>query len=250
MKKIFLKPLAAMAVISFTMFSCASSTDTSASTAMDDSTTMSETQTMGGNEQTGYNSTTTTTPGQTSGTDATTSTSGAMDVSSLSMTNEESLSEMFEKVDDTKQLSLVELAEKSSNLSTFAKLVKAAEIDLVLQQGDNEFTVFAPTNEAFANLPAGNLEHLTKPENKVELRQLLAPHFLGAKVSSAQFTSNQRIGLSDDQEIVIGVTGTGNNNITVGGANIVRPNIEASNGIIHVIDAIIQPTAVTPGGVR
>ncbi len=248
MRKMFLKPLAAIAVISFTMFSCASSTDTSASTAMDDSTTMSETQTMGGNEQTGTDNTTTTMPGQT-GTDAMSSAS-SFDVSSLSMTNEESLTEMFEKVEDTKQYGLIELAEQSSNLSTFAKLVKAAEIDMVLQQGDSEFTVFAPTNEAFANLPAGNLEHLMKPENKVELRQLLAPHFLGAKVTSAQFTGNQRIGLSDEQEIVIGVTGTGNNNITVGGANIVKPNVEASNGIIHVIDALIQPSAVSPSGVR
>lgn len=236
MRKKMLKPLAAIAVVSFTMFSCASSTDTMDSTAMDDTTTMSETQTMAGDDQVQYNDT------QVSAGDTDIST----DMSAISTTNEESVGDMFGSIDDTKQHGILDLASQSSNLSTFSRLLRAAEMEVVLQ-GEGPFTVFAPTNEAFANLPSGKLEYLMKAENKIELREMLAAHFLAAKVSTAQFNSSQRIGLSDNQEIVIGVE---NNAVTIGGANIVKPNVEASNGMIHVVDAIIQPTSTGAGGMR
>ncbi|QCR25210.1 hypothetical protein C1N53_21165 [Pontibacter sp. SGAir0037] len=246
-----LKPLAAIAVVSFTMFSCASSNDAMDTTAMNDDTSMSETQTMAGDDQVSSNDTQS---AQTESYSSTDVSGGDLSISEMTLTNDEDIDEMFGDIEETEQYDILELVDKSSNLSTFSKLIKAAELEPALQTG-GPFTVFAPTNEAFANLPAGELENLLKPENKMELRQVLASHFLAAKVSSAQFNNNQRIGLSDDQEIVIGVanagTGAGTaaaaNNITIGGATIVKPNVEASNGMVHVVDAIIQPTATSTG---
>ncbi|WP_241739128.1 fasciclin domain-containing protein [Pontibacter beigongshangensis] len=245
MKKRMLKPLAAIAVISMTMFSCASSNDQMNSTAMDDTTT-SETQRMAGTDeqmdqthQTDMNSDMARTETAT-GSD---SVRYESDVRSggLVLTDDIAYSDMFDEIEDTKQMGVLELARTSSNLSTFIKLVEQADMASALET-EGPFTVFAPTNEAFAALPEGKLEYLMKPENKAELIQTLQSHFLGADVSSVQFSSTQRIGAGDDKYIPIDVTA---NTTTIGGATIVKPDVKASNGVIHVVDAIITPVADT-----
>ncbi|WP_187270008.1 fasciclin domain-containing protein [Pontibacter qinzhouensis] len=223
------------------MFSCASSTDQMDSTAMDD-TTMSETQTMAGtdDQMSGTDTSTEMTGTEATAAGATESLAG-ISSESLAMTDDISYGDMFDEIDDTRQMGVLELAKSNGNLSTFVALVEHAEMATALD-AEGPFTVFAPTNKAFAALPSGKLEYLMKPENKAELIQTLQSHFLGADVSSAQFSSTQRIGAGDNMYIPIDVTA---NTTTIGGATIVKPDVKASNGVIHVVDGIIMPVADT-----
>ena len=93
-------------------------------------------------------------------------------------------------------------------------------------KSDGPFTVFAPTDDAFAALPEGTVEELLKPENKDQLTAILTYHVVAGKVMSTD--------LSDVKIITEG-------GVTVGGANVTTADIEASNGVIHVIDAVIMP---------
>ncbi|MFT2009030.1 fasciclin domain-containing protein [Pontibacter sp. 13R65] len=228
------------------MFSCASSTDQMNSTAMSD-TNMSETQTMAGSDDqmtdsnmSGTNTEATMTDAAATGTESMRQESD-VNSESLTLTDDIAYGDMFSEIDDTKQMGVLDLAKTSSNLSTFVKLVEHADMASALE-AEGPFTVFAPTNEAFAALPNGKLDYLMKPENKAELIQTLQSHFLGADVSSVQFSSTQRIGAGDNMYIPIDVTA---NTTTIGGATIVKPDVKASNGVIHVVDGIITPVADT-----
>ncbi len=159
----------------------------------------------------------------------------------LVLTDEIPYHDMFEEIENTESYNLLALAGTSSNLSTFVELLRTTGMMAALEAGDRSFTLFAPTNEAFAALPAGKLEYLLKPENRVELIDLLNAHILPSEVSSAQFNSSQRITLEDGRIVPITVN---NQTITIGGATVVKDNIEASNGVIHVVDAIVTPTEV------
>jgi uncharacterized surface protein with fasciclin (FAS1) repeats len=99
--------------------------------------------------------------------------------------------------------------------------------------------VFAPTDEAFAALPPGTLEHLLEPENKAKLQRILTHHVVPGKVMASDVVKLR------SAETVSGDTlkiGTQNDGVTVGNANVVKTDIAASNGVIHVIDAVILPT--------
>lgn len=207
MKIKMLKPIAVVLAAGF-LFGCASSSETTDATAMEETTTMSETQTMAGDEALDTDVTTDVTTADTMGADV-----------------------------ETNAMTIIDAANTRSDISTFMSLIEAAGISTALQ-GQGEFTMFAPTNEAFEKLPAGQLEYLKKPENKTELIKVLQPHFFGAKVTTAQLQNNQRIQIAENDYIDVSV-GTGANNITIGGASIIEPNIEASNGVIHVVDRVL-----------
>ncbi|MCC9168511.1 fasciclin domain-containing protein [Pontibacter harenae] len=233
MRKRMLKPIAAMAVVATTLFGCASSNDSMDNTTAMEGTSMSQTETMGGNDA---SETTVMAPVAVA----------AVPIATLNLTNTEDVGDMFENIDDTEKYDAFELAKKSPNLSTFVTLIKQANLVSDLERLE-EYTLFAPTNEAFANMPEGRLEMLLQPDNKAQLMQFMQHYILPSEVSSAQFNSTQRISLSENGERYIPVDVRMNGTVTtIGGAQIIKSDIQASNGRIHVIDGIITP--VETGG--
>lgn len=212
MKMRFLKPAALVFAAGF-MYSCASTNDSMDTTAMDETTTISQTETM-------------------AGTDAT------MDTE-VTTTTETSTTDMTVDADaDISSMAILDAAGTRSDISTFMELINSANIARAFEQ-QGEFTMFAPTNEAFEQLPAGQLDYLKKPENRNELIQVLQAHIISGKVTTGQMQSNQRIQIGEDDYIEIGTAAANPNAFTIGGANIVESNIEASNGVIHVVDRVL-----------
>jgi uncharacterized surface protein with fasciclin (FAS1) repeats len=100
--------------------------------------------------------------------------------------------------------------------------------------------VFAPTNEAFAALPAGTLESLLKPENKDQLVQILTYHVVSGKVMSTDLKDGMKAKTVQGSEVKIGVSKDG---VTVNDAKVTKADVGASNGVVHVIDKVILPPA-------
>ncbi|USH03594.1 fasciclin domain-containing protein [Grimontia kaedaensis] len=131
---------------------------------------------------------------------------------------------------------IVEIAAGNPDFSTLVAAVKAAGLVETLQ-GPGPFTVFAPTNEAFAKLPAGTVESLLKPENKNQLVAILTYHVVPGKVMASDV-----VGLSEAKTVQGSkVKIDSSNGVKVDNANVVATDIEASNGVIHVIDSVIIP---------
>ena len=133
---------------------------------------------------------------------------------------------------------IVDVAASNSNFSTLVAAVKAADLVDALK-GDGPFTVFAPTNEAFAALPEGTVESLLKPENKEQLIQVLTYHVVPGKVMAADIAegANEVAMLQGTSSEVV----KGGSGVTIDGANVVSADVAASNGVIHVIDKVILP---------
>ena len=132
---------------------------------------------------------------------------------------------------------IVALAASTEFLSTLVAAVKAGDLVGVLT-GDGPFTVFAPTNEAFAALPAGTLEMLLKPENKAKLVAILTYHVVPGKVMSTDLSNGMKAGTANGAEVMITIK---DGKVMVNGANVTAADIAASNGVVHVIDAVILP---------
>lgn len=131
---------------------------------------------------------------------------------------------------------IVALAMETESLSTLVAAVKAGDLVATLQ-GEGPFTVFAPTNEAFAALPEGTLESLLKPENKDQLVSILTYHVVSGKVMSTDLSDGMKATTVNGAEITITTTG----GAKVNGANVAAADVEASNGVVHVIDQVILP---------
>lgn len=123
----------------------------------------------------------------------------------------------------------------ANNFSTLVAAVTAADLVETLS-GEGPFTVFAPTDEAFAALPAGVLDALLLPENKAVLAQILTYHVVSGKVMAADVTDGD-VPTVEGNTIALS-TAMG---VTVNGANVVAADVEASNGVVHAIDAVILP---------
>jgi uncharacterized surface protein with fasciclin (FAS1) repeats len=141
--------------------------------------------------------------------------------------------------DNTGNQDIVDTAVEAGSFQTLAKALQAADLVDTLK-GPGPFTVFAPTDEAFAKLPAGTLDDLLKPENKDKLRAILAYHVVAGKVPSAKVVTLSSAKTVNGQEVKITATG---GNVMVNNAHVVKADIPASNGVIHVIDAVILPDA-------
>lgn len=158
---------------------------------------------------------------------------------------------LFENVDDTESQDLLSLARTEPGLSTFVDLVDLSGLSasfMVAGNEDQEFTLFIPTNQAFENLPADRLEYLRDPQNRSELVKVINAHILPNEVPLIGFESNQIITTAGENEIPVSTEMNGTQ-VFIGGAEIVKPDIEASNGIIHIVDGVIEPgefTNVTP----
>jgi uncharacterized surface protein with fasciclin (FAS1) repeats len=132
---------------------------------------------------------------------------------------------------------IVDTAVAAGSFKTLAKALQAADLVQTLK-GAGPFTVFAPTDEAFAKLPAGTLETLLKPENKPKLQRILKAHVVAGKVMAADVVKvSPAKAVSGDTLRIAARDGE----VTVDGAKVVKTDIAASNGIIHVIDSVILP---------
>ena len=134
--------------------------------------------------------------------------------------------------------SIVELAAGNDNLSTLVAAVKAAGLVGVLS-GDGPYTVFAPTNAAFAKLPEGTVESLLKPENKDQLTAILAYHVVSGKVKAADVIKLDSAKTIEGRSVTISATDEG---VKVDAANVIVTDIAASNGVVHVIDSVLLPS--------
>lgn len=158
-------------------------------------------------------------------------TSTAEEVEETAMEEAEAASEEAAEAKD-----IVSLAVETEALSTLVAAVQAGGLVEILQ-GEGPFTVFAPTNEAFAALPEGTLESLLDPANKDQLVAILTYHVVPAKVMSGDLTDGQTAATVNGSEVAIGV-GEG---VTVNSANVAMADVMASNGVVHVIDQVLLP---------
>ena len=133
---------------------------------------------------------------------------------------------------------IVDVAVGAGNFTTLVAAVTAADLVETLS-GTGPFTVFAPTDEAFAALPAGVLDALLLPENKAVLAQILTYHVVSGTVMAADVTDGD-VATVEGQNITLS-TASG---VTVNGANVVAADVLASNGVIHAIDDVILPPGV------
>lgn len=131
---------------------------------------------------------------------------------------------------------IVDTAVEAGSFSTLVAAVEAAGLVETLK-GDGPFTVFAPTDDAFAALPDGTVEDLLKPENKDKLTSILTYHVVPGKVMSGDLSNEMMAATVEGTEVKIMTEG----GVTVQGANVVTADVEASNGVIHVIDTVIIP---------
>lgn len=131
---------------------------------------------------------------------------------------------------------IVDTAVGAGSFTTLVAAVEAAGLVDTLK-GEGPFTVFAPTDDAFAALPEGTVETLLKPENKDQLVSILTYHVVPGKVMSTDLSNNMMATTAQGGDVTIMTEG----GVTVNGANVVSADIEASNGVIHVIDAVIIP---------
>src|SRR6056297_2963006 len=132
---------------------------------------------------------------------------------------------------------IVDIAAGNDSFSTLVAAVQAADLVETLK-GEGPFTVFAPTDDAFAALPEGTVESLLLPENVDQLVAILTYHVVPGAVMSTDLSDGMMATTVQGSDVTIGTMG----GVTVNGANVVAADIEASNGVIHVIDAVILPT--------
>ncbi len=131
---------------------------------------------------------------------------------------------------------IVAVASSSGSFNTLVAAVKAAGLVETLQ-GAGPFTVFAPTDEAFAKLPKGTVEELLKPENKAKLVAILTYHVVAGKVMAAD-VKTMKAKTVNGQSLDVKVT---DGAVTVDNAKVVKTDVAASNGVIHVIDTVVLP---------
>ena len=134
-------------------------------------------------------------------------------------------------------LDIVDTAVSAGQFNTLVAAVEAADLVTTLK-GDGPFTVFAPTDEAFAALPEGTVENLLKPENKDQLIAVLTYHVVPGKIMSSDIAGTATM-VESVQGSELDVNAT--DGVTVDGATVVTADIETDNGVIHVIDRVVLP---------
>lgn len=133
---------------------------------------------------------------------------------------------------------IVETAIEAGSFKTLVAAVTAAGLAETLQ-GDGPFTVFAPTDEAFAKIPAATLTDLLKPENKEKLAGILTYHVVAGKVTAADVVKLTSAKTVNGQEVKIDAA----DGVKINNATVTTADVETSNGVIHIIDAVLLPSA-------
>jgi uncharacterized surface protein with fasciclin (FAS1) repeats len=131
---------------------------------------------------------------------------------------------------------IVAVASSAGSFNTLVAAVKAAGLVETLQ-GKGPFTVFAPTDDAFAKLPKGTVEDLLKPENKEKLVAILTYHVVSGKVTAAD-VKTMKAKTVNGKELSLKVA---DGKVSVDNANVVKADVMANNGVIHVIDTVVLP---------
>jgi uncharacterized surface protein with fasciclin (FAS1) repeats len=131
---------------------------------------------------------------------------------------------------------IVVVASGAGSFNTLVAAVKAAGLVETLQ-GNGPFTVFAPTDDAFAKLPSGTVENLLKPENKAQLVAILTYHVVPGKVMASDVKTMKAKTVNGKELNIVVADGK----VTVDKANVVKTDVAANNGVIHVIDAVMLP---------
>ena len=134
-------------------------------------------------------------------------------------------------------MNIVETAQATPDLSTLVDAVVAADLAETLS-GEGPFTVFAPTNDAFAALPPAELERLLKPANKDELAKILTYHVVAGDVMAADLSDGQKVETVEGQDLTVTIDG---DKVMINDAQVIQPDIETSNGTVHVIDGVLLP---------
>ncbi len=132
---------------------------------------------------------------------------------------------------------IVSTAESAGQFTTLVTALKAAGLASTLQ-GPGPFTVFAPTDAAFAKLPAGTVESLLKPANKKKLANILTYHVISGNVKAADVATMTTAKTVNGQSVAISVNGS---TVKINDATVIKADVDASNGTIHVIDTVLMP---------
>jgi len=156
----------------------------------------------------------------------------------LSACGSDSEETMDTATEETTVGTIVDVAVGAGNFTTLVAAVTAADLVETLS-GTGPFTVFAPTDEAFAALPAGVLDALLLPENKALLAQILTYHVVSGMVMAADITDGDVATVEGSNVMLVTTSG-----VKVNDANVVTADVAASNGVIHAIDAVILPPGV------
>ena len=159
----------------------------------------------------------------------------ALTLSACSSDSEETMDTAAE---ETTVGTIVDVASGAGNFNTLVAAVTAADLVETLR-GTGPFTVFAPTDEAFAALPAGVLDALLLPENKEILVKILTYHVVSGMVMAADITDGDVATVEGSNVMLVTTSG-----VKVNDANVVSADVPASNGVIHAIDAVILPPGV------
>jgi uncharacterized surface protein with fasciclin (FAS1) repeats len=131
---------------------------------------------------------------------------------------------------------IVEVAAATPSTSTLVTALQAADLTGALS-GDGPFTVFAPVNQAFNNLPAGELDRLLQPGNQAELAQILQLHVVPQRLEAADLQDGQSLTTLEGSSLQVSTAG----GVSVNGATVITADVQASNGVIHLIDEVILP---------
>jgi uncharacterized surface protein with fasciclin (FAS1) repeats len=151
------------------------------------------------------------------------------------------VADLQEEVQEVRQ-NIVALAVATSDLSTLVSAVQAAELVDTLS-GDGPFTVLAPTNAAFAALPAGTLDTLLLPENQADLQGILTYHVIAGNVLSSDLSNGQVVTTVNGETLTVEITDAGVFFVDANGgkAQVTTADVSASNGTVHIIDAVLLP---------
>ena len=142
----------------------------------------------------------------------------------------------------TAEKNIVQLASDTPDLSTLVSAVTAGDLVDTLS-GKGPFTVFVPTNDAFAKVPASVLTALLDPDNKDKLQQLLKYHVASGAVTSSMLKNNEQIPTVEGSDLTVKIDtdDAGSTTVMINDAKVVTADVTASNGVVHVIDAVLIP---------
>ncbi|MBC5991407.1 fasciclin domain-containing protein [Pontibacter cellulosilyticus] len=156
---------------------------------------------------------------------------------SSEVVTEETETMATEETMETTNPDIVALASNNPSLSTLVQAIQAADLAGTLQ-GGGPYTVFAPTNEAFAALPAGTLDNLLKPENKQQLVDILTYHVTEGSVMASDLSNGMMVKTLNGKDLKVMLNG---DQVMINNATVTSPNVQASNGVVHVVDKVILP---------
>lgn len=164
--------------------------------------------------------------------------SDSEETTSNSNTSQQATNETMDKAESK---DIVALASDTEPLSTLVTAVKAAELVETLQ-GEGPFTVLAPTNDAFAKLPAGTVDSLLLPENKQTLAGILTYHVISGKVMAADLSNGQKVSTVQGAELTVEITDGKVYFVDAKGGKsmVTTPDVAASNGVVHIVDSVLM----------